>query len=1629
MVTSLTNAIRYHPGGWRAMEATCWAARTAAVARQLDGWGLLVSLVGDVVAALVAADGGVGRRGPGGAASASPRKSVDAATEASGWVAVPTLGAAPCRDNVLGLLAVADELLAGVLLSPQSGGLPTAPSVPAVKWADKAGADPSAVELHFSAEVWTALGAPPMQGKLGCDGHWHGAWHLAAQLLELLQVLHRDSCPADGPHRPLTRCRSSSNVLNFLAQEGPDEAGPPGGGGDGTPAISPVVLRCGTRTRDLRMAFRLLLLYLQQAPLDIATKGVSAAVDVIGRLFCPDEECWDMAHYMVYVMSWVRDCLDPSNSVTGSFNSRVASMLGHESTGEARLTLARRCFVQIFEACREAIVASCQQKDAEAAGGGGGGGTSEKGRRSPRLRKLDPSDGEAISEALQDARIVRCASTEVLFLSHLAICRHASVERCLRDRRTRDEEVSEALSLFQASLQERTVSLCEADAVRRAGLRLTEDEQEQRLQRAWRKLQRRLTTEQALWTQHGAPAGEPQVRWKLDMSEDSHRRHMKLRVNHSFMPYDDDQVGGGGSERAHGVASTGTEGGTAASGAEQSGREAEAEPSGSGRMPSVLSLPKEAIRHPIFDSMEGSDDPLQPSGSEGAAPDNTPEGTEDGSGRGDSCSKAPSAGQGELQAEAVVGFGSTDGEVAPPLAAPQFLGRSGGQGGCATLPEESATGSHRHSETLSLEPEEATKREDATEPATARPTSGPRGEEGVGVGHAGASTPKQQVPAEETAEGREAAEVGSRVESGSSAGPLSRVPSDSGVAAGNDAEVVDTPTVGAKGEAIPTSMESMHRVMNGEEVVLYAAACTLVTYKRTMEGCLELTPAHLHFAGGTGRAAAAASTVSAAAEEGRDRLGSLYHRRWRTAELSQVHHARYMLQPTALELFTKDRSSVFLDFGSLEALKEVVHWLASLAPTAVIYDRRKKLELAERLAARWRRWEISNFDYLMQLNTLASRSYNDLNQYPVFPWVLADYRSEALDLNNPASFRDLSRPVGALNDKQMRVFKERYESIKDDLDVPPFHYGSHYSTSGIVLYYMIRMEPFTALARQLQGGTFDHADRMLNSMEETWQNLHVNTSDTKELIPEFYYNAEFLLNSNKHSLGQRQDGVVLGDVVLPPWANGSATEFVRIMREALESEYVSNHLHEWIDLIFGHKQRGKAAEDAVNVYYYLTYEGAVDLDAIDDPAQRAAVRDQIGHFGQTPVQLFKRRHVKRGTPPPPSVNPLLNAPDVMIPSAAGFPTGNKRAPVVNLSVMDSRIVMATADCLLLCHKWVSPRRDTAFNFGGDGSYSIELDASSPRRLRGIIDRRLPRELLSTCMAVAPAGRVLLTGGHLDASLRATMVDDGRLLQVLVQHKNVITSLAISEDGSAVVTGSRDTNVIVWETNLAELTSPSSSVSARRERRLPLKEQPRLIVYGHRAEVTCVAASSELDVIISGSVDGLLMLHTLGKGVPTHCIRMPGAVPPSIAVIDTHQALLVIHSHQDAAIRSFTFTGRLVAAAEGSSERLYCMARSPCMRFLMTGGERGQATLRTLSSLQAVISYEVGHGAVTAVAITPEECFMIGSADGSLVLFSPDNRRHITRRLSLVGGGRSSKQPQLSHVASLEQADMHSMMAF
>lgn len=80
-----------------------------------------------------------------------------------------------------------------------------------------------------------------------------------------------------------------------------------------------------------------------------------------------------------------------------------------------------------------------------------------------------------------------------------------------------------------------------------------------------------------------------------------------------------------------------------------------------------------------------------------------------------------------------------------------------------------------------------------------------------------------------------------------------------------------------------------------------------------------------------------------------------------------------------------------------------------------------------------------------------------------------------------------------------------------------------------MLYYLVRLPPFNVLNQQLQGGKFDHADRMFVSLRDTWRGASQgNTADVKELTPEFFYMPEFLENRSRLDLGAKQSGEKVG---------------------------------------------------------------------------------------------------------------------------------------------------------------------------------------------------------------------------------------------------------------------------------------------------------------------------------------------------------------------------------------------------------------------------------------------------------------------------------------------------------------------
>ena len=577
--------------------------------------------------------------------------------------------------------------------------------------------------------------------------------------------------------------------------------------------------------------------------------------------------------------------------------------------------------------------------------------------------------------------------------------------------------------------------------------------------------------------------------------------------------------------------------------------------------------------------------------------------------------------------------------------------------------------------------------------------------------------------------------------------------------------------------------------------------------------------------------------------------------------------------------------------------------------------------LLRRATRCWQERSLSNFDYLLLVNALAGRSFEDPCQYPVFPWVVQDYKSHTLYLDRPQTYRDLRKPMGAINEDRLRETVKRHDTF-DDTYMPKFHYGSHYSTAaGVVVHYLVRCRPWAELHCDLQGGRFDVADRLFASVSDAWD---ANSgargekagNEVKELTPEWYSSNAFLVNRGRLPLGAAQDGRVVSDVALPPWAEDSPAKFVAGLRAALEHPLTSLQLHAWLDLIFGRKQRGPLAVESANVFFYLCYGDEVDLDAIANPKLRAATVLQASHFGQCPLQLHSTKPwPSRGLGP--GWSPLS--------LSAQIPDDPRRACLTPRAPLNESLAVARAAGLFhgfrggpLLALRATAGRIVAVDGGGDicvlgwSDDAVEEDADEPRRRCSLRPLAAPDDLVkgpgsgeqaaerAACRGAAQLGvssaRLcsISADGALVASididyaggLRVTHVDlgdDGAdAVDVrarpcgeasVVCFDCALTLVKCCDDNCgrvgvdpaqgappaldvAILIGAADGRAGVWRVDRASRPWP---------RRARLRRRADIVFRGHHAAVVAGALSRELGICVTNAADGRTLVHALRDG--------------------------------------------------------------------------------------------------------------------------------------------------------------------
>lgn len=200
----------------------------------------------------------------------------------------------------------------------------------------------------------------------------------------------------------------------------------------------------------------------------------------------------------------------------------------------------------------------------------------------------------------------------------------------------------------------------------------------------------------------------------------------------------------------------------------------------------------------------------------------------------------------------------------------------------------------------------------------------------------------------------------------------------------------------------------------------------------------------------------------------------------------------------------------------------------------------------------------------------------------------------------------------------------------------------------------------------------------------------------------------------------------------------------------------------------------------------------------------------------------------------------------------------------------------------------------------------------------------------------------LLGGHVDNSIRLVSSDGAKTLETAYAHCAPVTCLCLSPDSNYLVTGSRDTTILLWRIHRALVSrssgisesstgsgtqpSPSSSSSLNlmeKNRRCRI-EGPIHVLRGHRSEILSCCVSSDLGIVVSCSLSSDVLLHSIRRG---RLIRRLVGVEAHNVCLSSEGVVLTWNESQHT-LSTFTLNGVQIAKTQLSfSSSISCMAIS------------------------------------------------------------------------------------------------------
>ena len=200
----------------------------------------------------------------------------------------------------------------------------------------------------------------------------------------------------------------------------------------------------------------------------------------------------------------------------------------------------------------------------------------------------------------------------------------------------------------------------------------------------------------------------------------------------------------------------------------------------------------------------------------------------------------------------------------------------------------------------------------------------------------------------------------------------------------------------------------------------------------------------------------------------------------------------------------------------------------------------------------------------------------------------------------------------------------------------PYHYTTHYSNASFLLYYLIRINPFTDNQITLQNNKFDSPGRQFHSIDELLKILS-STSQPREIIPEFFITTEFYYNYNCNFFGIRNKTDLINNLQNKSGYD-SPLDYILSNALRLELPETKSEIDIFFDNVFGVGQMG--GQEKCNTYDKYSYQEMIDLkqkitqyqsknlSLNEIKAKIDTKTNKIISFGQTPFKLLEDKHPK-----------------------------------------------------------------------------------------------------------------------------------------------------------------------------------------------------------------------------------------------------------------------------------------------------------------------------------------------------------------------------------------------------------------